>query len=282
MAKSFRQWIDRIGIDGLVLTICCVIGIVLSAYDLAGGNQLNGSLLIGILSLLVLEMVFQRVRLDKVREELIRSLKGVRAESFTTGKDFADTKYRLLLETEDHIHDTELCLPPKPSTSSALLEQESAFRQLLNERITKGEITYKYVQVVHDRLHLESLLRKLFQFSGYKYYLGYFVGGSETIPVLNVMSFDDKHFLVGGYYGPSGRGEDRNLYIQHEDVQMTLRQYFDYLWSKARLLNENRATNWDEVKRCGLQLGYTLDELNVTIKRIAQEVGFTDIKELQP
>ena len=166
MEKRFRQWINRIGIDGLVLTICCVVGIALSAYDLAGGNELNGSLLIGILSLLVLEMVFQRARLDKVREELIKSLKGVHAESLTTGKDFADIKYRLLLETEDHIHDTELCLPAKPPSFTTLPEQESAFRKLLNERIVKGEITYKYVQVIHDRQHLESLLRKLFQFNG--------------------------------------------------------------------------------------------------------------------
>ena len=51
-------------------------------------------------------------------------------------------------------------------------------------------------------------------------------------------------------------------------MKATLRQYFDYLWSRATLLNESREVNWDEVRHCGLKLGYTLSELNATINRI--------------
>lgn len=281
MQKQWERWISQVGIGGILIAISGVVGIGLSIYSLAGGNQINQSVLIGILSLLVLEIVLQRVRLGKIKEELIKSLKGVRVESFSTGKDFANVKYKLLLETEDHIYDTELCVPSKPTTFSSLPEQESAFRKLLNERVAKGEITYNYVQVIYDRTHFESLVRKVFQFNGYNYHIGYFIGAPETIPVLNVMIFDDKHFLVGGYYGPSSRGRDRNLYIQNEDINATLYQYFDYLWKKANLLNESRIVNWDELKRCGLNLDYTLDELNAVIKSIAEDVGFSDVRLLQ-
>lgn len=280
MQKRIARWLNQIGIDGIVIILSSVVGIGLSIYSFIGGNQISQPLLVGVLSLLVLEAILQRVQFDNTKEEIINSLKGVRVETFTSGKDFADEKYKLVITADRFIYDTELCLPPRPSSPSSPT-QESSPRKLLNDRVVKGEITYKFVQAIYDRSHFEALLKKLFQFYKYNYYVGYFVGAPETIPVLNVMIFDDKHFLLGGYYGPSARGEDRNLYIQNEAIGATLRQYFDYLWSKARLLNENRVISWDEIRYCGLKLGYTLDELNATISRIAQEVGFSEVRVLQ-
>ena len=112
------------------------------------------------------------------------------------------------------------------------------------------------------------------------YYIGYFVGAPEVIPALNVMIFDNKHFFVGGYYGPSVRGDDRNIYFQDEQLGQTIRQYFDYLWSQAHLLNENHVINWTEIKHCGLALGYEIDELNRLISEVAQKVGFFDVQTL--
>lgn len=276
MQKRIARWLKQIGIDGIVIILSSFVGISLSIYSFLGGYQISQPLLVGVLSLLVLEAILQRVRFDNMKEEIIRSLKGVRVETLS-GKDFHDERYKLILTADRFIYDTELCLPPRPSSPSSSA-QESSPRKLLNERVSKGEITYKFVQAIYDRSHFESLLKRLFQFYKYNYYIGYFVGAPDTIPVLNVMIFDDKHFLLGGYYGPSARGEDRNLYIQNEPIGATLRQYFDYLWSKARLLNENRAVSWDEIRYCGLKLGYTLDELNATVSRIAQEVGFSEVK----
>ncbi|HNT78809.1 MAG TPA: hypothetical protein PKH77_27710 [Anaerolineae bacterium] len=44
---------------------------------------------------------------------------------------------------------------------------------------------------------------------------------------------------------------------------------------------KKNAINWDEIQHCALELGYTLEELNSTIARIAQEVNFTDIRTLK-
>jgi hypothetical protein len=279
MQKRITHWLNQIGLDGIVIVLSSVVGIGLSIYSFIGGNQISQPLLVGVLSLLVLEAILQRVRFDNTKEEIINSLKGVRVETFTSGKDFADERYKLIMTADRFIYDTELCLLSHPSSLPSTTQADSP-RKLLNERVVKGEINYKFVQAVYGRDHFESLLKKLFQFCKYNYYIGYFFGAPEAIPVLNIMIFDDKHFLLGGYYGPSARGDDRNLYIQNEAVGATLRQYFDYLWSKARLLNENRAINWDEIRYCGLKLGYTLDELNALVSRIAQEVAFLEIKVL--
>lgn len=92
------------------------------------------------------------------------------------------------------------------------------------------------------------------------------------------MIFDDKQFLLGGYYGESVRGEDRNLYIQNEVIGATINHYFDYVWNKARLFNVKRDIVWDEIQYCGTQLGYTTDELNAIVSQIAEDVGFRNVK----
>ncbi len=283
MQRKVIRWLNQIGLDGIVIILLSLVGIALSIYSFIGGSQISQPLLVGVLSLLVIEAVLRRVRLENMKEEIIASLKGVRVEVFSDDKEFSDTKYRLLLSARKSVFDTELCLPMLyPSSGDARTpETVSPYRKLLNERLEKGEITHRFVQVIYDCRHFESVLRELFRYYKYNAYIGYFIGAPEVIPALNIMIFDDKHFLIGGYYGPSVRGDDRNAYIQNELLGATLCQYYEYLWQSARILNENRAIKWDEVKQCGLKLGYTLEELNSTVTRIANEVGFSQVKVLQ-
>lgn len=273
--KEIKRFFERIGLGGTVVAFSALAAIGFAIYGLVGGSQLSEPLLVGVLGLLLLEVLFQHERLESAKDDIINSLKGVRVEIFSSDKDFADAKYRQLLTSKNFVHDMELCLPMLPSRPAEVVA-ESPFRKLLNERVMKGELTYKYVQVIYDRTQFESVLRKLFRFSKYRYYLGYFVGAPEVAPVLNLMNFDDEHFFMGGYYGPTVRGQDRNVHIQHDLIGQTFRQYYDYLWSKARIFNDNRIINWSEVRDCGLKLGYSLDELNATIAQIAKEVGFSD------
>ncbi|HNT78110.1 MAG TPA: hypothetical protein PKH77_24115, partial [Anaerolineae bacterium] len=232
--KKLKQKLGQIGIDGVILILLSIIGIFLSVYDFLGGGQISPSLLVGVLSLLVLEIILQRLRFDDVKEEIIKSLNGVQTTAFSNDDDFQKAKHKLMLSADRFVYDTELCPPPRSSSISR--RSLSDFRKVLNEQIRKGSIVYKYIRVISDRDGFEMILRSLFEFYNYKYYIGYFIGPPETIPVLNVMIFDDKYFVLGGYYGPSARGEDRNLYLQSEIIGFTIRHYFDYLWSKARLL----------------------------------------------
>lgn len=281
MLKRLTRIYQKIGLDGVGFVVSALTGLGMAVYSIAGGGAINPSVLVGILSVLALEIVVQRIRVSDSRDEIIKSLKGVRLQSFSSGKDFADIKYKLLLDTEQYIYDTELCLPIQYARPPiAPPSKESKFREELHEIIKKGELTYKFVQVIYDKPHFESLLKRLFAFGSYHYYLGYFVGAPEVIPVFNLMIFDDKHYLLGGYYGPSARGEDRNLYIQNEEIGVTLRQYFNHLWGKARLFNESRVINWDEIRYCGLKLGYSIDELNSLVKKISEEVGYKDVQTL--
>lgn len=206
------------------------------------------------------------------------SKKGKRITTLLTGKDFAEAKYKHIVSAEKHVYDMELCLSVPLSNAP---QSESSSRKLLNQRVMNDELTYKFVQVIYDRTHFESMIRRLLRFHKHHYYIGYFIGAPDVIPVLNVMIFDEQHFFIGGYYGPSVRGEDSNLYTNDEAIGQTLRQYFNYLWGSARLLNEKRTINWDEVRHCGLKMGYSLEELNITISQIANELGISEINVLQ-
>lgn len=273
--KQVSYRLSQIGVDGIIIGVLSLVAIAVALYDLLGGKDVSQPLLVGILALLLLEIVLQRTRLEAAKEEIINQLKGVRVEVFATDREFANARYRQLMATEGLIYDTELCNPRYSPTP------ESDFRKLLNEMIVNNKVTYKAVSVIYDKGRFEGTLKNLFRFYKYAYYIGYYLAPPELIPILNVMIFDRRHFMLGGYYGPSARGDDRNIYIQHDLIAKTLEQYFDYLWSKARLFNEHKVIKWEEVRYCGLALGYSIDELNATISRIAQKEGFSEIQVLK-
>lgn len=274
--KRAMHRLNQIGIDGVVILLLSLVGILFSIYDFVGGNELSPRIVVGVLCLLVLESVFQRIRLGDVKDELTNLIKGINCRLIEYRKDFEYQRRALIISAEHFIYETELCYPPRHFPFS-----ESSTTKLLNERIANQEISYKFIIVVYDRSHFEFILYKLFRLYKYDYYIGYFMGALELIPTINLMIVDDKRFLLGGYYGPTLRGDDKYLYIQHDEAMATVfREYFEYLWSKAHLLNENGQINWDEIKRCGLALGYTLDELNTTISYVAQKADFSEVNLL--
>jgi len=275
--KRIRSVFEQLGIDGAIVAILGIVAILLSIYDIVGGSQISQPILVGVLGLLLLEVVLQRIRLDRTKSEIIGSLSGAHIEVFSNEEDFADAKYRVLMQTEKYVYDTELCLPAFASAVSSP-SPETRYKQLLKQKILNKQIEFRYVQVIYNRRHFESVLEKLFQFCECRYYIGYFLGAPEVIPVMNLMIFDGKHFFIGGYYGPTVRGDDRNVYTQSDLMGATLQQYYDYLWKSARLFNDKHGINWEEIQHCGQQLGYDIEELNSTIARIAKSVGFSRVK----
>jgi len=278
MKKGVIHWLTQI-YSNVIVYLLCAIGFILSISSFFGVIQISPPFLVAVLDLLVIEIIRQNASLEKIKDEIIGSLRGVYVEVFTDKNEFADVKKRLI-KSARRIYDMELCLPYTINPSSATI-QESKHSKLLNKKIKKRKLTYKFIQVCYDKGHFEKILRKLFQFNKYNYYIGCFIGAPEVIPALNVMIFDEKHFLIGGYYGPTARGNDRNLYIQSEEIGKTFLDYFNYLWSKAKLLNDNHKVDWEIIKDCGSKLGFTMDELNSTIARIANQVGFSEVTEIK-
>jgi hypothetical protein len=270
--RRVLNWIEQVGIDGLVVIVLSLIALFFSVYSFIGGNEINPAIIIGVLSLLLTELVLQRVRQSRNKEEIISSVKGLKVEVYPNNQDFAVAKYKLLASAKSSVFDTELCLP-KSYVTTRPAGVETPYEKLLRERLSKDEIIFKYLHVIYDRLQFEAIIKDLLKFEKQQYYVGCFIGGEEVVPALNVMVFDEQHFLLGGYYGPSVRGVDRNLYIQHGEIGQTLIEYCNCLWSSAKILNVNRNINWEEVKRCALLLGYTDDEFNKTVQKIAGELG---------
>ena len=277
MLRRGRHFFDPILTKGFdpILTIGVVFSIAVGAMLVPMVDDNTLGLLVGLVVMAVTILIDIIARQKNAKDEIINSLKGVRVEVFRTDQDFSNVKYRLLREASSYVYDTEL------SSISPASSSESEFRKKLHQRIAKGEITYKYIRVIFSKSQFEQLLEWLFRFHQYDYYIGYFLAPPEVIPALNLMIFDHKHFLMGGYYGPSARGDDRNLYVQHDLMAATLVQYFDYLWSQARLFNEYKAVDWEQIQYCGKALGYTVEDLNSTVSERAQLANFEGVKRIE-
>jgi hypothetical protein len=226
---KIRKIIAQYGIEGLMGIFFAIVAIGVAIYEFLGGNAISSPVLVALLAVLLIEVYIQRSKLDRNRDEIIGSLGGVKIEVFANSEQLKNKQYQLLAQTKDTVFDTELCLPKggkTPYTPGSF----SKYRKLLNQRVQKGELKVRIVQAIYDQRRFESLLWALFSLGNYKYYIGCYIGAPDVIPVLNVMGFDNEHYFIGGYYGPTVRGEDRNLYIHHEEIGTTILHYFEYLW----------------------------------------------------
>lgn len=133
--KKFQRWFEQLGIDGIIIVILAVVAIALSIFDAISGGQISTPLLVSILSLLVLEAVLRRIRLETMKDEIIGSLKGVRVKTYLNNEEFRKAKYKLISQAENSIYDTELCQPPKPGDYVRTQVRESKSRRELNNRI---------------------------------------------------------------------------------------------------------------------------------------------------
>ncbi|MCS6845531.1 MAG: hypothetical protein NZ528_14620, partial [Caldilineales bacterium] len=86
--KSVARRFNQIGIDGVIILLLTLVGVLFSVYDFIGGNEVSSRILVGVLCLLVLESVLQRIRLDDAKEELTNLIKGMNCRLIEYKKEF--------------------------------------------------------------------------------------------------------------------------------------------------------------------------------------------------
>ena len=102
-------------------------------------------------------------------------------------------------------------------------------------RLLNSEVSFHRMEVFfHEKQILYALVDKL-RFSGCKYYCQYFPTPRKSIPVINMRSFDNEFFVIGGYHLDVKPGEEESALASknREPLATFLIMYFDELSKQA-------------------------------------------------
>lgn len=278
---SFRDF----GIDDLIFFLTGIAAIVFSILSFFGKIPLDdketSSIIIGAIGLLMAAAVAQRA---KQRSEVVDLREAIGVSESTlikSSREFGQHLVPNVLRVERYVLDTMLNRAyPSARAQTFFSGPQAEYRKLLFERVTKGEISFKRVEVIFHEQGLEEVIRRLLLHEGHNYFIRYYETPPVAIPLINMMSFDDDAFYLGGFHTKETPGEEYVLNIREPNLAVTLNDYWTTLWSGAVPLNEGRIIDWKEIKVIASKIGVSNDDFDTMVEKLKNEVA-RDIKQLR-
>ena len=194
--------------------------------------------------------------IENPKDMLLQTLEGKRA--------FPRQLVRSALRAQKFVLDTNLIEEKPRELNSPYAE----YRQILESRLRKGEIAFRRVEAVYTKERLERIVRRLLANEGRDLFIKHYEPPLRAMPLLQMMSFDDKDFYLGGFYSEASPSEERVLYIRQPEVARCLQEYWSVLWMNATSFHEGDAINWHELGRIGKRLGLSDEEFEQMVSRL--------------
>lgn len=264
--------IKDIGLDILALGLTGLAAIIIGVSEFAGWIQLSNDQLLKMIlvaiGLLMSAVVAQAMhRASEVKE--LRDAVGVaEIKILDSDRAFPESLASSISRAKKFVLDTAFNF----EYSSESPRVQSNYKMILDRRLKRGEISFRRVDVIYNKERLDMVIRRLVRYEGLEYYIRYYKSPPKAIPLLNMMSFDDEHFYLGGYHSAESEAEEYATYLRHPLITQFLQSYWKVLWLSAIPLNEGRRINWNELKQIASSFGLNGQEYDAFIKRIKEEV----------
>lgn len=255
-------------IDVYLTVLVCTVVVIL---DLIGVVQLSiiTSAILLTLALLLVSILSIRKSLDKFENAIERlGVAGIEILDMKVG--FPQQIAQRARAAKKFILDTDL---NREIRRVSTINFQAEYYRIRDERVLKGEIAFKSVEVIFHKKHLESVIRRLLRFEGCEFYIRHYDPPPQAIPVLHIMSFDDEHIYLGGFYPSDPSTEEKAIYVRSKEMSELIKEYWQVLWFRAKPLSEGGVINWDELKRIGTRLGLSESEFDEMEGRIRSEIG---------
>lgn len=261
-------------IDVYLTVLVCTVVVVLDLIGVVQPSIVTAAILL-TLALLSFSTLSTRKSLDKF-ENAIEHLGIAGIEILDMKVGFPQQIAQRARAAKKFILDTNLNQEIRRASTT---HPQAEYRRIRDERVLKGEIAFKRVEVIFHQDHLESVIRQLLRFEGCEFYLRHYDAPPQAIPVLHIMSFDDEHIYLGGFYPSDPSTEEKAIYVRSKEMSELIKEYWQVLWLRAKPLNEGRVINWNELKRIGTRLGLSESEFDEMVKRIRSEIGKAKIHQ---
>jgi len=221
------------------------------------------------IGLLLGAIVFQSARRRAEVGELQEALGLMEIEILDSKKAFPEHLLQSVLRVQKFILYSNLNREVIPGLDKG----DKDYHPILYGRLKKRELGLRRVDTASSQDQLENLIRQILRHKGEDVYFRYYSSPPKSIPTLNIMSFDDERFYIGGFNPAESPTEGQVLYIRQPKMTQHLHDYWNVLWLKATPLNEGRVINWDELRRIANRIGMTDTEFDEMVERVKQGVG---------
>lgn len=273
--RTLKETIRNLGLDGWIFALTGVAAIIFGVLSFLGllpfDEKQTLSIVIGALGLLMAAVVAQTARRHAEISELKNAL-GITEAELLGSNEFGLHLASSVAKSKNYVLDTLLTSAiPRLTTSYGFSGSQAEFHRLLYERVIKGDITFRYVTVIFHRQRLQDIVFKLLLHEGSRFYIRHYEPPPTAIPIINLMSFDDEAFYLGGFYTKSEARETPVLFIREPHLTQILKNYWNSLWDAAIPLNEGGIINWTELKRIGEKVGMSKDEFEAMKKQMVDE-----------
>jgi hypothetical protein len=269
--SNFRRFVGNLRFDGWVLGLTGLVAIMIGILDLTPFVNLTADpmlkMIVIALGLLMGAIVAQTGRRALEITELREALGLVEVEGLEAKRSFPQHLVQSVLRAQKFILDTNL----NEEVPRGSGDPQRQYRQILDERLRKGDLSFRRVEVIFNKERLEKVVRRLLKHEGQDYFIRHYDPPPRAIPVLHMMSFDDERFYLGGFYPAESPTEERAIYIRQSEIAQLFRDYWNVLWLRAIPLNEGKRINWAELKRIALRVGMTEPDFNAMIARLKDE-----------
>lgn len=269
---NMKQFIQNIGFDNLALGLTGLVAIAIAVSDFVGWIQLSVDQLLKMIlvatGLLMAAIVSQALRRASEIKELRGELGVAEIRVIDSEKTFPQSLVSSISKTKNFVLDTAFNF----QYSSESTISHDNYKLILYRRVRRGEIRFRRVEVIYNKERLKHVIRNLLRHEGSDYFIRYYDSPPKAIPLLNMMSFDDEHFYLGGYHTAESVAEEYVLFIRHPLVTQFLRSYWNVLWLSATPLNEGKRINWNELKQIAMKVGLKEDEYKTLLEESREEV----------
>lgn len=212
----------------------------------------SSTFIVVLLAVIAIYLVLERrSKLDKVID-LMRTIEakmgGVGIEFLDMKSSFPRQLVKRVQAVQNFILDTDF---NHEIIRKSVRHPQDDYRKIRNKKVLKENLAFRRVEVIFHREHFEDLVERLVKFEGCDYLVRHYDAPPQAVPTLHIMSFDNEHFYIGGFYPSDPSSSENVLYIHGEEVGNLLKEYWNVLWSKAKPLNEGKRINIKELERIG-------------------------------
>lgn len=276
--KIFKWCYENLDFDSLLLALSGLVAIIFGIVSFIGfipisGEQLS-SILISSLGILMASVVALTVRRKSEIKELKESVGISETKIVYSTRELENYFASSARQAKRFILDTSLnrvLLEPTPVKFFSGIED--GYRRVVYDRTSKGQISFKRIEIIYHQASLEWVIFRLLLHEGHDYQIRHYDSPDKPIPMLSLVSFDNTTFYVGGFYLKGAPTEESALKANEPNLGIILAEYWDTFWNNATPLNEGGAIDWTELKRIGARIGVDKKNFEAMVKRLEEDVA---------
>lgn len=276
-SMKFKQFVSSVGWEGALLGAAGLMAFILGLLDFTPLLQLTNDpiqrMILSSIGLLLGAMVVQTARRRSEIEELKNALGISEVHLLKDRFDFGQTLFLDATKARRFISNSFLnSSTPGFTPGYGFSGSQAEAHRLIYKRVLKGEIEFRHVVIIYYKQLLEDTIFKLLLHEGHRFIIRHYDPPPAAIQLLNVISFDDDTFYIGGFHTGASGIYPSQLCVKDSRFSELLKNYWYVHWEKAIPLNEGVNINWDELKRIGSRLGLSDDEFESMVSNIRNEV----------